>query len=75
MRREALMRALALRGIETRPFFYPIHHMPPYRRKERFPVAEGVARSGLNLPSGQDVTNAQIDRVTDAVREIQRRGR
>ena len=74
MGRDALMRALAARGIETRPFFYPLHRMPPYRSRERFPVAERLARQGLNLPSGPAITGEEIDRVIDAVRRVQRHG-
>lgn len=72
--RDALMRALAARGIETRPFFYPLHRLPPYRLRERFPVAEGFASRGLNLPSGPAITDDEIDRVIEAIREIQRHG-
>lgn len=72
--REGLMRALLARGIETRPFFYPLHRMPPFRRRERFPVAEGLARRGLNLPSGPAITNAEVDRVIEAIRHIHHRG-
>jgi perosamine synthetase len=74
MGRDALMRALAARGIETRPFFSPLHRMPPYRRAERFPVAERLAAAGMNLPSGPAITTAEIDRVVDTIREIRERG-
>lgn len=72
--RQALMRTLAARGIETRPFFHPLHRLPPYRRRERFPVAERLAGRGLNLPSGPAITDEEIDRVVEAIRRIQHRG-
>ena len=74
MGRDGLMRALATRGIETRPFFYALHRMPPYRSRERFPVAERLAAAGMNLPSGPAITVEEIDRVVDAIREIRERG-
>jgi perosamine synthetase len=70
MGRDALMRALAARGIETRPFFYPLHRMPPYRSAGRFPVAERLAAAGMNLPSGPAIAQEEIDRVVGAIREI-----
>ncbi len=54
--RDELMKKLEENGIETRPFFYPIHVMPPYKNNEGFPVAEEVARKGINLPSGVGLT-------------------
>jgi len=72
MGRSALMRALAVRGIETRPLYYPLHRMPPYRRPERFPVAERIAPRGLCLPSGPSITDDQIDTVIEAIRHVQR---
>jgi perosamine synthetase len=54
-----------------------MHEQPVFRRRgwftnESFPVAERLARQGLYLPSGITLTEAQIDVVTDAVREIAR---
>jgi len=51
MKRDELMKKLEKNGIETRPFFYPMHTMPPYFNKERFPVAEEISKRGINLPS------------------------
>ena len=70
--RDGLRAHLAARGIETRGFFVPIHAQPIYfrdHRGERFPVAERLGRRGLYLPSGPRLTEAQIDRVVDAIRE------
>jgi perosamine synthetase len=49
--RDALMARLRADGIDTRPFFYPMHSMPPYQSRDPFPVADRIASSGLNLPS------------------------
>jgi perosamine synthetase len=49
--RDALMESLKADGIDTRPFFYPMHVMPVYRQDGDFEVSERVASSGLNLPS------------------------
>ena len=72
--REAMSR-LARLGIGTRPFFWPMHEQPVFRRMglfqgERHPVAERVARRGFYIPSGMALTDAQMERAARAVREI-----
>ena len=67
--------ALAARGVETRPFFLGMHEQPAFHARglfagERYPVAERLARRGLYLPSGMALTESQLDRVADAVREV-----
>jgi perosamine synthetase len=53
--RDDVMTRLACAGIETRPFFPPIHRLPPYEGS-RFAggdlaVTERLAAQGLNLPT------------------------
>jgi perosamine synthetase len=69
------MRRLAMLGIQTRPFFWPMHEQPVLRKMglfegERYVVAERLARRGFYLPSGMALTEAQIDTVAAAVREV-----
>jgi perosamine synthetase len=69
------MRRLAARGVATRPFFWPIHEQPVLRRMGLFagevhPNAERLARRGFYLPSGLALSDAQIDQVAAAVREV-----
>ncbi len=66
--RDGLRRALLAEGIETRPFFHPLHTLPPYERGQRLPVCEDLARRGLNLPSGPAISPAEIERVCQAIR-------
>lgn len=66
---------LAERGIQTRPFFWPMHEQPVFQRsglfrKETYPVAERIARRGLYLPSGLSLTDAELNTVCGAVREV-----
>lgn len=62
-RRDPLMTELAAQGIETRPFFPPMHTLPIYQGSERFPVAENLAATGLNLPTYQALSEGDIKRV------------
>jgi perosamine synthetase len=72
---EVAMKRLAEQGIGTRPFFWPMHEQPVYRRAglfagEGYPNAERIARRGFYLPSGLALTDDQMVRVADAVRRI-----
>jgi|SRR5579875_2530380 len=74
---EEAMARLAARGIGTRPFFFPMHQQPVLRDKglfqnERYPVAERLYRRGFYLPSGTGLTDAQAERVAEAVAEVLR---
>lgn len=65
--RDRVMADLAAEGIETRPVFYPAHHMPMYAQALRLPVAEEIARRGMSLPSYPDLTGADVERVAAAL--------
>ncbi len=61
--RDTLMARLAEAGIETRPFFYPMHTLPMYRDENRercFPVADDLAARGFNLPSSASLTEEDV---------------
>lgn len=68
--RDGLMAHLAMREIETRTFFLPMHCQPVYKSNERFPVAEDLGDRGLYLPSSSHLSDAQKDTVIGAVREF-----
>lgn len=70
--RDALASRLGAAGIETRPFFQPMHTQPALvrygaTRSGAFPVADRLAARGLYLPSGSGLADADIDRVCDAI--------
>jgi perosamine synthetase len=68
-RRDETMGALAAAGVDTRPFFPPVHLMPMYGGKRGdFPVAEDLSERGLNLPSGVNLTRHEIEFTADALR-------
>lgn len=66
-RRDAIMRHMDAAGIETRPVFYPMHVLPPYAEKSRFPVADKWACRGINLPTHEGLTRADVARVAGAL--------
>lgn len=69
---ENAMSRLANRGIGTRPFFWPMHEQPVFRKMGLFaevkcPVAERLARRGFYLPSGLGLTAEQLGRAADGL--------
>jgi perosamine synthetase len=71
LRRDELMAGLKAHNIDSRPFFYPIHQMPPYQETQgNFPVAEELSRRGVNLPSGNTLTDEDIERVCTTLKEL-----
>ncbi|MFZ0549044.1 MAG: aminotransferase class I/II-fold pyridoxal phosphate-dependent enzyme [Candidatus Promineifilaceae bacterium] len=70
--RDELARGLAEAGIETRPFFYPLHQQPPYQPQDQdaFPVATRLSASGLSLPTANDIRVEDVDKVCAAIERI-----
>lgn len=65
--RDELMKVLEQNNIETRPFFYPVHLMPPYKLKNNFPVSEYLSSHGINLPSSILLTGDQLERIVKVI--------
>ncbi len=63
--RDQILDLLKRGQVEARPFFHPIHCLPPYDEGRSLPVSEFLSQNGLNLPSYPDMTEAEIDRVCD----------
>jgi perosamine synthetase len=68
--RDELRTRLRERGIDTRPFFYPVHTLPMYHTGQSLPIAEHLSRRGLNLPSGATLTDAQVDYICDTLADF-----
>jgi len=67
-----VMQKLGKHGIGTRPFFYPMHEQPVFKKMglfdgESYPVAENLARRGFYLPSGLALDTEQQKRVANSV--------
>jgi len=64
--RDDVAKHLAEASVETRPFFYPMHQLPPYYEEltaMKYPVADKVSSRGLNLPSGNDLSEGDIKEI------------
>lgn len=72
--RDGTVRALAARGIQSKPYLPAIHLMSFYRerfghREGEFPVCEDVAARSLALPFFQELDEARVERVARALCE------
>lgn len=72
---DEVIRRLHDKKIGARPFFWPIHEQPVFRKMGLFdgescPVAERIARRGFYVPSGLALTGDQVDRVAESLWEI-----
>ncbi len=71
--RDELMAMLKEKGVDSRPFFYPMHQLPMYSSgysDKDFPVATRLSRSGINLPSSVKLSEQDIIFVCQAISDI-----
>ena len=72
--RDAVIRALRERGVQSKPYLPAIHLMTYYResfghREGEFPVCEDVAARSVALPFFPGLDERQVERVAGALRE------
>lgn len=74
--RDPLRELLKLKGVETRPFFHPIHTMPMYSKKgERHPIAETISARGINLPSFPELSAEEVGYICSIIKEFYHAGK
>jgi len=66
---QSLMNYLKKSGIETRPFFFPLHRQPIVKKiygklHKSFPNAESISKYGLYLPSGLGIEKKEIEYIS-----------
>ncbi len=66
--RDHLLEKLAQSGIDNRPFFYPLHTMPPYKENTPYPIAEELSAKGLNLPSSVKLSENDLRKIASVLR-------
>ncbi len=68
--RENIMQQLRAEGVDSRPFFFPMHKQPIYATRQTLPVSEYLAERGLYLPSSSHLSSGQIQKVVKALSKI-----
>ena len=69
------MEKMRLKNIGTRPFFYPIHKQPVFKKfgyfkNDMHPNSEFIYKQGLYLPSGLNLKFEEIDIVVKVIKEL-----
>jgi len=77
MNRDDLIRELDAQGIETRPFFIPLHTLPPFveqsrKRHENLPHTDRLGATGINLPTYNRLADEEIESVIEVIRKAGR---
>jgi perosamine synthetase len=73
--RDETVRALALRGVQSKPYLPAIHLLSFYRerfghREGQFPVCEDVAARSIALPFFPEMTEGQVAEVAEALESV-----
>jgi len=57
-----IMQSLKIKGVGTRPFFWPLHKQPILQEfyQEPLPISELISETGFYLPSGVGTTEKEI---------------
>lgn len=66
--RASLMAELKRRGVDTRPYFYPMSSMP-YLETADTPVSHAVAQIGLNLPTYIGLEEPDVRYIADQLQQ------
>ncbi|NET36069.1 MAG: DegT/DnrJ/EryC1/StrS family aminotransferase [Cyanothece sp. SIO1E1] len=69
LERNQLMQALRARGIDSRPYFYPMSAMPYFTTADT-PFTHKIAQQGINLPTYFDLTEDMVHRICESLVEL-----
>jgi len=63
---------LLKKNIETRPMFFPLNIMPPYKncKKNEQKFSNKISQKGLSLPTFEGLSKSQIDFICNSLLEI-----
>ena len=72
---DELAQRLFQKGIQIRPFFWPMHEQPVFQKvglfkDEHYPVSERLARRGLYLPSAMTLSAEQLEKVCNVLKKL-----
>jgi perosamine synthetase len=71
----SIINILRKKNIECRPFFYPMHLQPVYRKmkifkKINYPVSEIISKKGFYIPSGLGITQKEQNKVINTLLKV-----
>lgn len=79
--KQTLMQKLRERGVDTRPFFFPLSDIPAYRDSEQARIAQkrnrvayAISGAAINLPSALSLEMADVRHICCEVKEVLKAG-
>ncbi len=80
LKKEKLITLMSKKGIDCRPFFYPLSSLPAYQdleqarqARQRNKNAYKISPYGINLPCGMNMTKEKVDYVCEVLKSILRK--
>lgn len=76
--KDEVMKLLREAGVETRPFFYPMHMQPVFRSNPdidcngKYPISEQLYTEGFYLPSSSHLTDEQIKEISAKLKALKK---
>ncbi|MAG50815.1 hypothetical protein CL621_04225 [archaeon] len=73
--RDKVIEKLLELGVQTRPFFWPMHLQPSINTKNKddsFPVSEKLGKQGLYLPSSSHLTKEQVEEIVEKIKSLKK---
>jgi perosamine synthetase len=70
--RDALLAAFRANEIDGRVFFWPLSMLPMFEAKPENAVSYGIHQRAVNLPTYHGLSEGEMDRVTDVVKQFVR---
>ena len=68
--RDHFMVELKKRGVDSRPFFYPMFQMPYINEEVNTPVTDALYRQGINLPTYFDLEEEQVKFICSVLKQL-----
>ena len=71
--RDKVIKKMLERGVDTRPVFYPMHQMPPYKQYPKSSSLENssnISQSGISLPTSVKLTERKIENISSSLLQV-----
>jgi perosamine synthetase len=70
--RKEVIRKLNARDIDARPFWHPLHGLPPYRQCQKYKIEHSnrLYERGVSLPSSVGLEEGDLARCIAAFRDV-----
>lgn len=77
IQKEELIQKMQERNINTRPFFYPLSMLPPFKEQQeeckmKNKIAYSIHSYSINIPCGLDMTKVKVKRVCENLLSMMR---